>query len=57
MQTLESEIEVTQQPELPRAAPGRALQYSRAFAGLFLRDLHVLRREIWPFLILSLIHI
>jgi ABC-2 type transport system permease protein len=51
MQTLESEIEVTQQPELPRAAPGRALQYSRAFAGLFLRDLHVLRREIWPFLI------
>jgi ABC-2 type transport system permease protein len=51
MQTLESEIEVTQQPEQPRASPGRALQYGRAFAGLFLRDLHVLRREIWPFLI------
>jgi len=51
MQTLESEIEITQQPEPPRAAPGRVLQYGRAFAGLFLRDLHVLRREIWPFLI------
>jgi ABC-2 type transport system permease protein len=51
MQTLESEIEVTQQPEPTRAAPSRALQYSRAFAGLFLRDVHVLRREIWPFLI------
>jgi ABC-2 type transport system permease protein len=51
MQTLESEIEVTQQPEAPRPAPGGALQYGRAFAGLFLRDLHVLRREIWPFLI------
>ncbi len=51
MQTLESEIEVTQQPEAPRPAPGEALQYGRAFAGLFLRDLHVLRREILPFLI------
>jgi ABC-2 type transport system permease protein len=51
MQTVESEIEVTQQPEPPRAAPGRVLQYGRAFAGLFLRDVHVLRREIWPFLI------
>jgi ABC-2 type transport system permease protein len=51
MQTLESEIEVTQPPEAPRAAPGRVLQYGRAFAGLFLRDVHVLRREIWPFLI------
>ncbi len=26
-------------------------QYARAFAGLFLRDLHVLRREIGPFLV------
>jgi ABC-2 type transport system permease protein len=26
-------------------------QYSRAFAGLFLRDLHVLRRELFPFVI------
>ncbi len=27
------------------------LMYARAFAGLFLRDLHVLRRELFPFLI------
>lgn len=26
-------------------------QYARAFAGLFLRDLHVLRRELFPFVI------
>src|ERR1700709_307145 len=29
----------------------RIVQYSRAFTGLFLRDLHVLRREIFPFVI------
>src|ERR1700678_933566 len=29
----------------------KTLQYPRAFAGLFLRDLHVLRREKIPFLI------
>jgi ABC-2 type transport system permease protein len=29
----------------------KAVQYSRAFAGLFLRDLHVLRRELFPFVI------
>src|SRR5215467_4556462 len=27
------------------------VQYVRAFAGLFLRDLHVLRREMFPFVI------
>jgi len=27
------------------------MQYIRAFAGLFLRDLHVLRRELFPFVI------
>ena len=27
------------------------MQYLRAFAGLFLRDLHVLRRELFPFVI------
>ena len=27
------------------------MQYARAFMGLFLRDLHVLRREIVPFII------
>jgi len=29
----------------------RWTQYARAFAGLFLRDLHVLRREIRPFIV------
>lgn len=30
---------------------GSTMQYLRAFAGLFLRDLHVLRRELFPFVI------
>jgi ABC-2 type transport system permease protein len=29
----------------------KMMQYVRAFAGLFLRDLHVLRRELFPFVI------
>jgi ABC-2 type transport system permease protein len=29
----------------------KAVQYARAFGGLFLRDLHVLRREVFPFVI------
>jgi ABC-2 type transport system permease protein len=29
----------------------KTMQYVRAFTGLFLRDLHVLRREIFPFVI------
>ncbi|CAN5562867.1 ABC transporter permease [soil metagenome] len=29
----------------------KSVQYSRAFAGLFLRDLYVLRRELFPFVI------
>jgi len=33
------------------AEVSRAAQYTRAFAGLFLRDLYVLRRELFPFLI------
>jgi ABC-2 type transport system permease protein len=33
------------------AEPSKAMQYSRAFGGLFLRDLHVLRRELFPFVI------
>jgi ABC-2 type transport system permease protein len=32
-------------------APSLSVQYARAFIGLFLRDLHVLRREKLPFLI------
>lgn len=37
-----------------RSAPpaiSHTQQYVRAFAGLFLRDLHVLKREVFPFLI------
>jgi ABC-2 type transport system permease protein len=34
----------------PSAAP-KSMQYARAFGGLFLRDLHVLRRELFPFVI------
>jgi ABC-2 type transport system permease protein len=29
----------------------KSMQYARAFAGLFLRDLYVLRRELFPFVI------
>jgi ABC-2 type transport system permease protein len=38
--------EIQHQPET-----SKAMQYGRAFAGLFLRDLHVLRRELFPFVI------
>jgi len=31
--------------------PSKMTQYARAFAGLFVRDLHVLRREFLPFVI------
>jgi ABC-2 type transport system permease protein len=41
--------EISLQPARKKASP--SLQYARAFKGLFLRDLHVLRREIFPFLI------
>ena len=40
--------------ETPAAASmggSKTMQYVRAFAGLFLRDLHVLRRELFPFVI------
>lgn len=40
----------TQAPS-PAAASSVRMQYARAFAGLFLRDLYVLRREIFPFVI------
>jgi ABC-2 type transport system permease protein len=52
MQTTEPEIAVTRPSETGhRPAPSKGVQYARAFAGLFLRDLHVLRREKFPFLI------
>lgn len=52
MPTLETEIVAVQpaQPELP-PAPSKWINYTRAFFGIMLRDLHVLRREIVPFLI------
>jgi ABC-2 type transport system permease protein len=33
------------------AESSKSMQYARAFGGLFLRDLHVLRRELLPFVI------
>jgi ABC-2 type transport system permease protein len=42
---------------IPTSAPpaslthSKTVQYTRAFAGLFLRDLYVLRRELFPFVI------
>ena len=33
------------------AQVSKSVQYLRAFAALFLRDLYVLRRELFPFLI------
>ena len=42
----------TAHPQIGRSASGsQTAQYARAFAGLFLRDLHVLRRELFPFVI------
>lgn len=39
-------------PKTSTATEGAGLmQYARAFGGLFLRDLHVLRREMFPFII------
>lgn len=43
---------IESQTPAPAAAGGSIqTQYFRAFAGLFLRDLHVLRREVFPFVI------
>ncbi len=36
---------------IDQAMMGRRVSYSRAFAGLMMRDLYVLRREIGPFLV------
>ena len=52
MLTMEPELDLASLPQtVHRAAPSKGVQYTRAFAGLFLRDLHVLRREKFPFLI------
>ncbi len=54
MPTMESEIEIANSSTVQTGhgtAPAQGMQYTRAFAGLFLRDLHVLQREKIPFLI------
>ncbi|HEY6374060.1 MAG TPA: ABC transporter permease [Edaphobacter sp.] len=49
--TQAAQLETTQ-PGISRPAEGsKTMQYVRAFVGLFLRDLHVLRRELFPFVI------
>jgi ABC-2 type transport system permease protein len=49
---MEPEVEVASAPEpVHPADPSKWMQYARAFGGLFLRDLHVLRREKMAFLI------
>ena len=52
MPTMEQEL-LAPPPVLPHssAPTPQSMQYARAFAGLFLRDLYVLRRETVPFLI------
>jgi len=45
-----AEIEV-QAPAPVSAGGSNTMQYLRAFAGLFVRDLHVLRRELFPFVV------
>jgi ABC-2 type transport system permease protein len=44
-------VQPTITPELQSAPRGNVTLYARAFAGLFLRDLYVLRRELFPFAI------
>src|ERR1700734_2524265 len=46
-----AELEVTRRRRAPSSETSKTMQYTRAFAGLFLRDLHVLRREFFPFVI------
>jgi ABC-2 type transport system permease protein len=46
-----AELESLRTPQGPVVAGSKLLQYGRAFAGLFMRDLHVLRREFLPFVI------
>ena len=51
MPTLEFEVVASRQVSSPGGMSPRSVQYARAFCGLFLRDLYVLRRETIPFLI------
>ena len=49
MSTTQETAHIAERRNAPRDGASRSMQYARAFAGLFLRDLHVLRREIRPF--------
>ena len=52
MTALQSKSDTIYQPDpVHRSAAPMGVLYARAFAGLFLRDLHVLRREMVPFLV------
>ena len=52
MAALQSKSEPVYRPDpVHRSAAPMGVLYARAFAGLFLRDLHVLRREMVPFLV------
>src|ERR1700722_14174221 len=46
-----AELHTTRAQVSRGAETSKTMQYVRAFAGLFLRDLHVLRREFFPFVI------
>jgi ABC-2 type transport system permease protein len=46
-----AEVESTRTQTTRGAQSSKLTQYGRAFAGLFLRDLYVLRREFFPFVI------
>jgi ABC-2 type transport system permease protein len=46
-----AELETTQPGVSRNGESTQTMQYARAFAGLFRRDLHVLRREMFPFVI------
>ncbi len=49
--TQTAQLETTESRISGPAESSKTMQYVRAFVGLFLRDLHVLRREIFPFVI------
>src|SRR3954463_7317951 len=51
MPTMEQELVESQSTRPHYVDSPRRVQYARAFLGLFLRDLYVLRREAVPFLI------
>ncbi len=49
--TKTAELQSNHERMTPGSEASTSVQYARAFAGLFLRDLYVLRREFFPFVI------